>query len=189
MVEQTQAYSGLYFVLMGRLSPLDGIGPKEIRLERLLKRADRRHRARSDPRDQLHQRRRSHRALPRRAAAGARAARDAARARRAGRRRARIRRRRARSRRRCANADKGSELAGNPVSCFPGVACAEAAPEEDASALSGYFVPWYSTLGSHRMICGKMMQSASPSACSPMNGIAARKIIAIEICGGATLFR
>ena len=39
MVEQTQAYSGLYFVLMGRLSPLDGIGPKEIRLERLLNRA------------------------------------------------------------------------------------------------------------------------------------------------------
>jgi len=39
MVEQTQAYSGLYFVLMGRLSPLDGIGPKEIRLEQLLKRA------------------------------------------------------------------------------------------------------------------------------------------------------
>ena len=38
MVEQTQAYSGLYFVLMGRLSPLDGIGPKEIHLERLLKR-------------------------------------------------------------------------------------------------------------------------------------------------------
>ncbi len=39
MIEQTQAYSGLYYVLMGRLSPLDGIGPKEIRLERLLKRA------------------------------------------------------------------------------------------------------------------------------------------------------
>lgn len=39
MVEQTRAYSGLYFVLMGRLSPLDGIGPREIRLERLLKRA------------------------------------------------------------------------------------------------------------------------------------------------------
>ena len=38
MVEHTQAYSGLYFVLMGRLSPLDGIGPKEIRLDRLLKR-------------------------------------------------------------------------------------------------------------------------------------------------------
>ncbi len=39
MVEHTQAYGGLYFVLMGRLSPLDGIGPKEIRLDRLLKRA------------------------------------------------------------------------------------------------------------------------------------------------------
>jgi recombination protein RecR len=39
MVEHTQAYSGLYFVLMGRLSPLDGIGPKEIRLDRLLRRA------------------------------------------------------------------------------------------------------------------------------------------------------
>src|SRR3954454_20355089 len=39
MVEQTQAYSGLYFVLMGRLAPLDGIGPKQTRLERLLKRA------------------------------------------------------------------------------------------------------------------------------------------------------
>ena len=55
MVEQTQAYSGLYFVLMGRLSPLDGIGPKEIRLERLLKRASRRRRARGDSRHQLHQ--------------------------------------------------------------------------------------------------------------------------------------
>jgi len=39
MVEHTQAYAGLYFVLMGRLSPLDGIGPKEIRLDRLLSRA------------------------------------------------------------------------------------------------------------------------------------------------------
>ena len=39
MVEQTLSYSGMYFVLMGRLSPLDGIGPKEIRLDRLIKRA------------------------------------------------------------------------------------------------------------------------------------------------------
>jgi recombination protein RecR len=39
MVEQTQAYSGLYFVLMGRLSPLDGVGPKDIQVERLLRRA------------------------------------------------------------------------------------------------------------------------------------------------------
>ena len=38
-MEQTHAYAGLYFVLMGRLSPLDGIGPKEIRLDRLIRRA------------------------------------------------------------------------------------------------------------------------------------------------------
>lgn len=39
MMEQTQTYRGLYFVLMGRLSPLDGIGPREIHLERLVHRA------------------------------------------------------------------------------------------------------------------------------------------------------
>jgi recombination protein RecR len=39
MMEQTQSYAGLYFVLMGRLSPLDGIGPREIHLDRLVKRA------------------------------------------------------------------------------------------------------------------------------------------------------
>jgi len=39
MLEQTQAFQGMYFVLMGRLSPLDGVGPKEIHLDRLLKRA------------------------------------------------------------------------------------------------------------------------------------------------------
>lgn len=38
MMEQTQAYSGLYYVLMGRFSPLDGVGPRELRLERLLAR-------------------------------------------------------------------------------------------------------------------------------------------------------
>lgn len=39
MVEQTLSYSGLYFVLMGRLSPLDGIGPRDIGLDRLIARA------------------------------------------------------------------------------------------------------------------------------------------------------
>jgi len=38
MVEQTSTYSGMYFVLMGRLSPLDGVGPRDIGLERLLAR-------------------------------------------------------------------------------------------------------------------------------------------------------
>ncbi|CAG9202779.1 DNA repair protein RecR [Paraburkholderia caribensis] len=39
MLEQTMTYRGLYFVLMGRLSPLDGIGPKEIHFDRLVRRA------------------------------------------------------------------------------------------------------------------------------------------------------
>lgn len=38
VMEQTQCYRGMYYVLMGRLSPLDGIGAKELHLERLLKR-------------------------------------------------------------------------------------------------------------------------------------------------------
>ncbi|NYH99727.1 recombination mediator RecR [Cupriavidus plantarum] len=39
MIEQTLTFRGQYFVLMGRLSPLDGVGPKEIHLDRLLARA------------------------------------------------------------------------------------------------------------------------------------------------------
>ena len=39
MVEQTSSFSGMYFVLMGRLSPLDGVGPRDIGLDRLLARA------------------------------------------------------------------------------------------------------------------------------------------------------
>jgi recombination protein RecR len=38
-LERTSAYRGLYFVLMGKLSPLDGIGPKEIGLAALFERA------------------------------------------------------------------------------------------------------------------------------------------------------
>lgn len=38
MMEQTHAYQGLYYVLMGRISPLDGIGPRELGLDRLLAR-------------------------------------------------------------------------------------------------------------------------------------------------------
>ncbi|WP_372860586.1 recombination mediator RecR [Spongiibacter sp.] len=36
--EQSGDYRGLYFVLMGRLSPIDGIGPEEIGVDRLLER-------------------------------------------------------------------------------------------------------------------------------------------------------
>ena len=38
-IERTGSYRGLYFVLMGRLSPLDGIGPADIEMARLLDRA------------------------------------------------------------------------------------------------------------------------------------------------------
>ena len=38
-LERTGAFKGLYFVLMGKLSPLDGIGPHEIGLGKLFDRA------------------------------------------------------------------------------------------------------------------------------------------------------
>jgi recombination protein RecR len=39
-IEHTNVYQGRYFVLMGHLSPLDGIGPEEIGLELLAQRLD-----------------------------------------------------------------------------------------------------------------------------------------------------
>ncbi|MDP3440190.1 MAG: recombination mediator RecR [Azonexus sp.] len=39
MIEQTLAYQGLYYVLMGRLSPLDGVGAASLGLDRLVARA------------------------------------------------------------------------------------------------------------------------------------------------------
>jgi recombination protein RecR len=38
-MERTGAFQGLYFVLMGRLSPLDGVGPRDIGVQALLERA------------------------------------------------------------------------------------------------------------------------------------------------------
>jgi recombination protein RecR len=38
--EQSGSYRGLYFVLMGHLSPIDGIGPEEIGINALLQRLD-----------------------------------------------------------------------------------------------------------------------------------------------------
>jgi recombination protein RecR len=38
-LERTGAFKGLYFVLMGKISPLDGIGPKEIGAQKLIDRA------------------------------------------------------------------------------------------------------------------------------------------------------
>ncbi|MEX0654141.1 MAG: recombination mediator RecR [Phycisphaeraceae bacterium] len=39
-LEQTGMYRGVYHVLMGRLSPLEGIGPGELNVQRLLERAE-----------------------------------------------------------------------------------------------------------------------------------------------------
>ena len=39
-IEQATGYRGYYYVLMGRLSPLDGIGPAELGLEILAQRLD-----------------------------------------------------------------------------------------------------------------------------------------------------
>ncbi len=39
-IEQATAYGGTYFVLLGRLSPLDGIGPAELGLDDLERRLD-----------------------------------------------------------------------------------------------------------------------------------------------------
>lgn len=39
MLEQARCFDGLYFVLMGRISPLDGLGPREANLDKLLLRA------------------------------------------------------------------------------------------------------------------------------------------------------
>ena len=38
-MERTQAYKGLYFVLMGKLNPMEGIGPKDIGMQKLIERA------------------------------------------------------------------------------------------------------------------------------------------------------
>lgn len=39
VIEASHGFRGLYYVLQGRLAPLEGIGPEQIRLSRLLERA------------------------------------------------------------------------------------------------------------------------------------------------------
>jgi recombination protein RecR len=39
-IERTSTFRGLYFVLMGKLSPLDGIGPKDLGFEKLSERCN-----------------------------------------------------------------------------------------------------------------------------------------------------
>ena len=40
LVERTGVFKGLYHVLMGALSPLDGIGPEQLKIDTLLARVD-----------------------------------------------------------------------------------------------------------------------------------------------------
>ena len=39
-LERTLAYRGLYFVLMGKLSPIEGVGPNDIGMQKLIQRVD-----------------------------------------------------------------------------------------------------------------------------------------------------
>lgn len=39
MIEASHGYTGLYYVLMGRLAPLEGVGPDQLQFDRLLARA------------------------------------------------------------------------------------------------------------------------------------------------------
>ena len=39
-IERTSTFRGLYFVLMGKLSPLDGVGPKDLGFEKLSERCN-----------------------------------------------------------------------------------------------------------------------------------------------------
>ena len=39
MIEASHGYNGLYYVLMGRLAPLEGVGPDQLQFDRLLARA------------------------------------------------------------------------------------------------------------------------------------------------------
>ena len=92
-IEKTRDFKGVYHVLMGALSPLQGIGPDDLKIKGLLTRVGRRRRRGSHPRDQSQRRRRSDRDLSRAAAQAARRPGDAHRDGRPGRQRSRIRRR------------------------------------------------------------------------------------------------
>ena len=172
MVENTQAYSGLYFVLMGRLSPLDGIGPKEIRLERLDQAGDRRRRPRSRPGDQFHERGRGHGPLHRGAARLSRAQGHAARTRRPGGRRARVRGQRHASR-------SASRTAGGGC---PESAVAAVRPRTAKRAMDVLERPGYTVPKSGRRCSGSGVDS-SPQQDNRSSATIARRNVA-DLIGG-----
>ena len=64
-LERTGSYRGLYFVLMGRISPLDGVGASDIGVAAAARARQRRRGRGGDPRHQLHRRGRGHGACAR----------------------------------------------------------------------------------------------------------------------------
>ena len=68
-LERTHEYRGLYHVLGGALSPLDGVEPGDLRIDELLQRVERERRPGGRARDEPDDDRRGDRRLPRRPAA------------------------------------------------------------------------------------------------------------------------
>ena len=64
-IEKTREFRGRYHVLGGAISPIDGIGPDDLRIQRADDAARRRQRHRADPRDRPEPRGRGDRDLPR----------------------------------------------------------------------------------------------------------------------------
>ena len=64
-VEKTQEFNGRYHVLQGAISPIEGIGPEQLRIRELLARIERGGRGRGHPLHQPQPRGRGHRHVPR----------------------------------------------------------------------------------------------------------------------------
>ena len=64
-VERTRDFRGRYHVLHGSLSPLQGVGPDELKIQGLLDRVRHGRRGGGHPGHQPHRRGRGHRGLPR----------------------------------------------------------------------------------------------------------------------------
>ena len=62
-IEKTRSYGGVYHVLHGTLSPVNGVGPEQLRIANLLTRLD--GGGRGDPGDVADDRRRGYGRLPR----------------------------------------------------------------------------------------------------------------------------
>ena len=69
-VEKTQEFNGRYHVLQGAISPIEGIGPEQLRVRELLARIDTEDGRRGDPLHQPQPRGRGHRDVPEPAAQG-----------------------------------------------------------------------------------------------------------------------